>query len=67
SGGRHGSGQPAVVYAAEVDMTLDQREFEAKIIGHSSPDGSDGKIYEDITGLTTALNIVDHITISIEK
>lgn len=67
SGGRHGSGQPAVVYAAEVDMALDQREFEAQIIGHSSPDGSDGKIYEDLTGLTTALNIVDHITISIEK
>ena len=48
-------------------MALGQREIEAKIIGHSSPDGSNGKIYEDLTGLTTALNIVDHITISIEK
>ena len=61
-----GSGQPAVVYAAQVDLNSGEKAFEAKLIGHSSPDGSDGKITADTSTLTTALNIVKKITINIE-
>ena len=42
SGGKMGSGQPAVVYATTVDLSSGQHEFPAALIGHSSPDGSDG-------------------------
>ena len=66
SGGKMGSGQPAVVYAAQVDLNSGEKAFEAKLIGHSSPDGSDGKITADTSTLTTALNIVKKITINIE-
>lgn len=59
SGGRHGSGQPAVVYAADVDLSSGSEEFEAVLVGHSSPDGSSGGIDPDISGLTSALRIVD--------
>lgn len=63
SGGKHGSGQPAVVYAAEVDLNAGQRDFEALPIGHSSPDGTSGDVEADMSALTTALRIVERITI----
>lgn len=65
SGGREGSGQPALVYAARVDLSSGQRSFEAVLVGHSSPDGSSGGISTDLSGLTTALSIVKHITVTI--
>ena len=65
SGGKEGSGQPALVYAAEVDLTSGEKVFAAKLIGHSSPDGSNGDITEDTSSLTTALHIVKSITIYI--
>lgn len=66
SGGKEGSGQPALVYAAEIDLTSGEKKFVAELIGHSSPDGSDGAITTDISSLTTALNIVKNITIDIQ-
>lgn len=66
SGGEKGSGQPAVVYAANIDMSSGKHTFEAELMGHSSPDGTSGNIFEDISTLTTALNIVKHITINVQ-
>lgn len=66
SGGRMGSGQPALVYAAQVDLESGQKEFTAELIGHSSPDGSNGSISPDLSTLTTALDIVRRVIITIE-
>ena len=66
TGGKEGSGQPALVYAAEVDLTSGKKEFTAKLIGNSSPDGSNGEIVTDTSSLTTALHIVKSITIHIQ-
>lgn len=66
SGGKEGSGQPAVVYATKVDLTRGQKEFEAILAGHSSPDGSNGDITEDTSALTSALKIVKKIVITCE-
>ncbi len=66
SGGREGSGQPAVVYAAVVDLSSGQNEFEAELIGHSSPDGNSGDLCSDVSELTTALHIVERITVHIQ-
>ena len=63
SGGKMGSGQPAVVYAATVDLSSGQHEFPAALIGHSSPDGSDGSVDPDLSTLTSALHIVKGIVI----
>lgn len=65
SGGRHGSGQPALVYAAEVDLASGQRVFEVLLLGHSSPDGSSGAVDSELSGLTTALGIVRRITVEV--
>lgn len=66
SGGEKGSGQPAVVYAAEVDLTSDKKSFVAELIGHSSADGTNGDISTDTSSLTTALHIVKSITIHLQ-
>lgn len=66
SGGKEGSGQPAVIYAALVDLTSGKKSFEATLVGHSSPDGTSGAIYEDVSELTTALHIVKQISIQIQ-
>lgn len=67
SGGKEGSGQPAVVYAVDVDLTSGEKTFIAKLIGHSSVDGSNGLVYPDTSTLTTALHIVKQITITIQR
>lgn len=66
SGGKDGSGQPALVYKADIDLTSGQTVFTARLIGHSSPDGSDGKIYTDMDGMTSALEIIKAINITIK-
>lgn len=60
------SGQPAVIYQAEIDLTSGAKTFTAQLIGHSSIDGSNGDLYTNIAKLTTAQNIVKEITITIE-
>lgn len=61
------SGQPAVIYEAVVDLTTEKKEYNMQMIGHSSPDGSDGKLYTDLSKLTSAKHIVKEITIKIQK
>ena len=60
SGGKEGSGQPAVVYAATIYPN--QQNTFLKLIGHSSVDGSDGIIYSDLEKLTTAKSIIKQIS-----
>jgi len=64
SGGKMGSGQPALVYADTIDFSKDS-VFILKLIGHSSPDGTDGKIYDDFETITSALKIVSQIKVSL--
>ena len=66
TGGKEGSGQPALIYAAIIDLSSGATSFEAVLIGHSSPDGTSGRIYTDMSKLTTALDIVKRITVNIQ-
>jgi hypothetical protein len=59
------SSQPAVVYAATVDLSLTGSSVELKPVGRSSHNGSDGKLYSDLETLTTALQIASKITVTI--
>ena len=65
SGGSYGSGQPAVVYHAVVDMDAAEKTYALKLAGHSSPDGENGQLYTDFTKLTTAKQIADKIMVVI--
>lgn len=62
SGGRWGGGQPALVYRLLLDPALagmEKRRFE--LVGHSSPSGRDGRIYPDIAGIDSALEIIEAV------
>ena len=56
-----GSGQPALVYSALINLESEINEYTLNLIGHSSPDGSNGDIYNDLSGITTADKIVKQI------
>ena len=60
------SGQPSVVYAATIELDTDRKQYTASLIGHGSPDGSDGNIYPDTSLLTSSLKIVKQIIITIQ-
>jgi hypothetical protein len=66
TGGFYAGGQPAVVYAVEVDLTSESKTYEMKIVGHASPDGEDGNLYEDTSKMTTGLDLVEKITVEVK-
>lgn len=63
SGGEEGSGQPSLIYSAAVNLSSTET-IQADLTGHGSSDGSDGKIYPETEGFTTALSILEKVTIS---
>lgn len=59
------SAQPAVIYRALVSTVSDLKEFPLEVIGHSHYAGTDGNLYEDISTLTTALEIAEKIVVKV--
>lgn len=53
--------QPAIVYAAEIE--LNNKEYSLKPIGHSHYSGLTGELFSDISTLTTAKNIAKEIKV----
>ena len=58
------NGQPSVVYEAKIPSGAG-REIVLSLTGTGSEDGSDGKIYTDVSKLTTAKTIVDKIIVTV--
>ncbi len=63
SGGKEGSGQPAIVYRAPILVEGSSEIIVLKPIGHSSPDGSDGLLRTSLDSITSALDIVSRISL----
>ena len=62
SGGRNGSGQPALVYQADVDTRAAEGTRVAfRLMGHSEPGGAWRGVdyYADLSGVTTARSIIN--------
>jgi len=53
--------QPAIVYEATINPEMPGKKTVMRAIGHSHPSGSTGELYDDLSTLTTALNIADSI------
>lgn len=62
SGGKDGSGQPALVYSKIIDLET-ENSWTLDLIGYSSPDGSSKEIYTDLSLITSAHKIVDSIKV----
>jgi hypothetical protein len=55
--------QPALVYMVEVDLDNPKPQYELKPIGHSHYAGETGELFKDLSTITTALDIIEHLTI----
>lgn len=64
SGGKEGSGQPAIVYATTIYPETSKSELE--MIGYSSPDGSSGTLETNFEVLTSATSIVSSIKVTLK-
>jgi hypothetical protein len=59
------NGQPSVIYAATIDLSQGARYHAMNPAGHGHHSGQDGKLYTDMSNLTTALDIVDSALVKI--
>jgi hypothetical protein len=57
------SGQPSIVYRAEVELAGARKTFRLRPAGCGSLDGSHGRLCDDMSKLTTARRIVIRITV----
>jgi len=55
--------QPSVIYSVTVDLDSDTKEFYLNPIGHGHYAGENGKIFTDLSTLTTALQIVKQVKV----
>lgn len=60
------SSQPSVVYEATIDLNNPGKTYDLKPVGHGHYSGKDGKINPDLSTLTTALQIVDRVEVTIQ-
>ncbi len=61
------SSQPALVYEAVVDLDSGMHEFELQPIGHSHWSGQNGNLYEDLSTITTALDITKSVKLRLSE
>jgi len=61
SGGPWGSGQPSLVYRARLDPSESGSSVELELAGRGSPDGGDGELHGDLSGITTARSILQAV------
>ncbi|MFW6289630.1 MAG: hypothetical protein ACOC0R_01580 [Mariniphaga sp.] len=59
--------QPAIVYAVTIDPEYPSDEFKLNPIGHSHPSGANGKLFTDLTTLTSAKEIAHQITVRLKE
>ncbi|MBN2048993.1 MAG: hypothetical protein JW760_01005, partial [Spirochaetales bacterium] len=63
------NGQPSVLYAAEIRIDpsgrVPSRPFILQAIGHGDPEGLSGEIVPELDSLTTALEQLEKITITL--
>ena len=58
--------QPALVYAVTIDRESDETNYYLNPIGHSAPAGENGKLYTDLSTITTAKDIAEKIIVHLK-
>jgi hypothetical protein len=61
-----GSLQPALVYSVTIDPLDNEKEYFLNPIGHSHPTGENGKLFTDLTTITTAKEIAWKIIVRLK-
>lgn len=57
--------QPSVIYQAVVDFDSPEQIHKMTLVGRGHHSGRDGQVYKDTENLTTALELVDRILVSV--
>ncbi len=57
--------QPSVIYAVTIDTNDGMSTYYMNPIGHGHYSGQDGRLYTDLSTLTTALDIADQIVVKL--
>jgi hypothetical protein len=57
--------QPSLVYSVSIDLDKPEKEYFMNPIGHGHFAGKDGLLYTDLRSMTTALKIIDHVSIKL--
>lgn len=65
--GSGSSGQPSLVYVAEIDVDAGERFALFEPVGHGHPSGRDGTLTRDLTGFDTALELVGPVIAEIDR
>lgn len=60
------SSQPALVYKTTIDFDNPQDEYTLKPVGHSHWSGATGELFEDLSTITTALDIAQEVKVRID-
>ncbi len=61
------SSQPALVYSVNINMDSERQNYILQLIGHSHYSGKDGKLYTDLSTITTAKEIIESVSVEIKK
>lgn len=59
-------GQPSLLFETPVDLNDGKNYYLMELIGHGHQSGGNGVIYEDMSSLTTALEIVERIVLGVK-
>lgn len=60
-------GQPSIVFSTTIDMNDNKDYYLMDLIGHGHQSGQNGKIYTDLSTLTTAKEIVERIVVGVKR
>ncbi len=63
--GTGSSAQPSLIYAATVNLKDDQPYYFMRLIGRGHHSGKNGELYEDLSGITTAKEMVSRIIVEV--
>jgi hypothetical protein len=59
-------GQPSIIFETSIDMNDGRDYYLMELVGHGHQSGQSGDIYEDLSTLTTAKEIVERIVVGVK-
>ena len=60
------NGQPSLLYQGKIDLNNSKQVVLLELMGHGHYSGKDGIVYTDLTGYTTALEIVKRAVVVVD-
>lgn len=59
-------GQPSLVFEVPINLSDQQSYYLMQLVGHGHYSAQDGRIYKDLSTLTTALEIVERVVVGVK-